>query len=285
MKRIIASAFVAVVLFSLFLFVPSVDSSVCTGFIVFSDTHVGRGVGADGLSGAQRLQALVAYAGKYRGTLLINLGDLTDSWSLNNAVNEAYYNQYVGLTSGLFIRNVKGNHDVNLTKYVSKFGAVNWAFKLSGVYYVGIGSVNEDCPEWMEKGTCYDATTYAFLKNAVKSADYNSSRYRFLFMHYAPDSVWPTDGSHGVSAKLAGYYRFFTAVIHGHEGGKESVTLWNGETLAVHCSHLGDGVDAKDTFLFVHLNVTANRMSIVTHNFVLGKGMGTLYRAENVGGD
>jgi calcineurin-like phosphoesterase family protein len=268
---------ISCLLASLFYFaVPAESVTSAIGFIVFSDTHIGdKTVGADGLTNPQRLLNLIAYANtKNKYEQLVNLGDLTQ--------DGGNYTPYLELTANVSMRlwNIKGNHDINATRYAEKVSSLNWMKTRDGILYVGISCVSDTFTEWLNQGLSYNKTTYTFLQTVVTSQEYNSSRYRFLFMHFAPDSTWPLNATHGVSAKFASYLRCFTAIFHGHEGGKESVSFWNNQTLTLKTAHLADGTNATDTFLWIHL-YGASSMSIVCHNFVTGYRY-TVYSTENL---
>jgi hypothetical protein len=245
--------------------VPADGLSTSTSFIVFSDTHLGAGIGSGDLfDSAVRLQMLLLTAGLYgKCNIMVNCGDLTNE-------NQKEYARYRNLTANYLVYNVKGNHDANLTKYTQVIGDLNWCFKSGEMLFVGVGCLSNSEQDWITKGICYSAVTYAFLSNVFKSLDYTTTKYHYLFMHFGPDSTWPMDASHGVPAKFSAYLDYFTMVFYGHEGGKEQIRFWNNETPIVKASHLADGTIVTDTFLMVHLNRETNMMSVVVHNFVTG---------------
>lgn len=245
-------------------FVQPTPTVTIFSFQVFSDTHIGEGVEADGLNSSQRLTKLLQDSGN---TLKINLGDLINGWVRNNAQDESFYNKYQQIIKNYTVLEIKGNHDVNKTKFTEKFGSLNWVIKNGLVLFVGVGSLNEDGLEWNNNGVSYTQATYDFLTQTIKSTVYTQTTYHILFMHYAPDSTWGLDNSKGVSARFSSFLKYFNVAFHGHEGGGVTITQW-GNTLVVHTTHLGTGLSWTNSYLTASLDTTTGIIKIYQRCFL-----------------
>jgi len=238
-------------------------------FIVFSDTHVGRGIGSDNMTAGARYQMLIQNTNQVNAKFLVNIGDLVDGSSNGNQIAAQYdlYNN-ISQTSNKPVLAVKGNHDRNNTVYSYMVGSMNWIRRYDDVLAVGIGCVAEG-DEWTN-GVSYDQATMDFLNWTVNSQEYAQTTYHFLFEHFPPNITWPCgDGKMvGIPNSTWTFYPDFNIVFCGHEGGIEWTTNFQ-DTLIVKTAHLGDGKVPCDTYLTVTVNRGEN-ITVVSNNFVTG---------------
>ena len=247
------------------------DNSV--DFIVYSDTHIGRGAtiksGSDNLSSLERYAMLLGSTNQYSATVMINNGDLTDGWYLNNSKQTLMYQDYLRLTKLGHnpTVSIKGNHDCNVSMFIELFHRTTEVTVKNDVLAIMLGSKNQDCQEWMTQGTTYQQYQIDVLNRTICSTTWNNTKYHFLFMHYTPDSTWPNSTAFHLPDAMKPYYQYFTLVFCGHEGGPAQVSTQQGATV-IHAAHLADGKLATDTYLTVKIDRTTNTVNVRTVNFV-----------------
>lgn len=237
-------------------------------FIVFSDIHVGRGIGSDGLNATGRLEKLLSSANSF-GVPMFCLGDISNGWSENNTQQELMYDKYLQITAKYRDRmeELRGNHDANANLWVKKFGPLNTVVRYQEILFVLIDFVGKDCAEWQQYGVSYNKTTYTFLNNVLNSKDYKETTLRFLLLHFSFYGFFDAEQKYAVPSPIANYLQYFTLTMHGHEGGPEKVYRWCGYTV-VKTSHLADGKINTDTYLKVTFNRLTKTLSITSVNFM-----------------
>jgi hypothetical protein len=237
--------------------------------ILFSDTHIGRTLGADNLTSYERYSMLLGSANQITTTAMVNLGDLTNGWYLTK-LQTKMYQDYLRLSSSSrnSIVNVKGNHDANNTAYWSMIGNTTWLYVYNDMLLAGIGCRSDSAEDWMQNDTCYLQYQADFLNSTIHSVTWNLTAYHYMFMHFEPDSTWTVNGT-GVPTWITQYCRYFDVVFCGHEGGPASVLQQQNATV-IHCAHLGDGTLGTDTYLTVKISRSTQTMMVVNCNFVSG---------------
>ena len=243
-------------------------------FIVYSDTHIGQGiispVGGDNLTALERYAMLIASANEVKAIGMVDIGDLTAGWYLNNSNQKKMYQDFIRLSmlSNKPVFNVKGNHDCNLSLYTEYFPLV-WIAKSNEVLGVGLGSVSQDGVEWLQNYTMYSLAQIEWLKQTIHSQYWNATKFHFLFMHFDPDnSTW---AGFRLPEAMLPLYQYFDVVFCGHEGGKQTSFQYMNATV-VKTSHLGDGKIMCDTYLKVTLiRGTENFVVVEYVNFVNGE--------------
>ena len=245
--------------------------------IVFSDTHIGRAAtiksGSDNLTSYERYAMLLGSTNQYSALGMINNGDITDGWFLNNTKQKQMYSDYVRLSKSSKnpIITTKGNHDVNVSMYIEYFNRTTEIKRANDILVILLGSKNQDCVEWMNQGTTYEQYQINLINRTIFSGEWNATKYHFLFIHYTPDSKWwQGNGTvFGLPKALNPYYEYFTLVFSGHEGGPARVLTQQNATV-IHSAHLGDGKLATDTYLTVKIDRSTNIIAVYSVNFVTG---------------
>ena len=204
---------------------------------------------------------------------MINNGDITDGWYLNNTKQRQMYLDYLRISklSKNPIMQTKGNHDINVSMYIEYFNHTTKVAIKNDMLAILLGSKNQDCVEWMTQGTTYEQYQINLINHTIYSNIWNSTKYHFLFIHYTPDSIWwQGNGTvFGLPEAMKPYYRYFTLIFSGHEGGPARV-LTQQNAIIIHSAHLGDGKVSTDTYLTVKINRTTNTIIIYAVNFVTG---------------
>ena len=237
-------------------------------FIVFSDVHIGRALGSDGLTSYERYSMLLGVVNQYKATFMVNCGDLTDGWEYSNLYQTSMYKNYLRLSkhASSYMINAKGNHDANNTAYWSLIGSTTTMDKYGDILAVTIGCLANSGVEWMTFGTTYAQYQAIAINRSIYSWGWNHTKYHFLFMHFEPNSAWNT---FSVPSIITQYCRYFDIVFCGHEGGKASYLLQQNATV-IHAAHLGDGTLTTDTFLTVKIDTSTRRIAVASVNFVNG---------------
>lgn len=247
----------------------SVDS---VDFIVFSDTHIGKGLSSqDQLTSYERYAMLLGSTNQYSAGFMVNCGDLTDGWYLNNTQQIRMYQDYLrlGSKSRNTILNIKGNHDANNTAFWSMIGVTTIGKVYGDIQIVGIGCRADGADEWLSQGVTYAKYQADAINRTIYSSTWNQTSYHFLFMHFEPDSTWPIPAKLGVPIMITQYCRYFDLVFCGHESGCASVLHQRNATV-IHVAHLADGRLATDTYVTVKIIRDTRTITLVSYNFAVG---------------